>query len=117
MTMGNTTTQGLAEAVAEGIASRRQALTAHVTTGFFPPLPREYVAVAEAVLDALEDAGVVEDDDLGWDVIDPSVWQRDIDLPALNPMPREARVYDDGTGTATVAALFRALRLEYLVGV
>lgn len=105
--MGHASAEGFAEAVTEGTATLRQALAAHIRGNFFPALPIGYIDVAEQVLDALAEAGVTwEGDD------DPTVWQRTIDLPRLNPMPRRATIHDDGTGTATVGALFEALRLE-----
>lgn len=92
---------------AAGLAAHtdlRTAISLHLSSNFYPPLPQGYVQPAieaiEAYLDALPDLDVVTEP---------------IDLdPTLNPMPRLARVTDDGV-TISVASLISVLRLEAFI--
>lgn len=53
--MGATQAQGMADAVSEGLATLEQALTYHLRSNHYPPIPFEMVPVAIAAIEAYND--------------------------------------------------------------
>lgn len=113
--MGHTTALGYGEAAHAGLVSRRAAMTAHVTTNFFPALPAAYADVALSALGHLENAGLYMDFD-AIEVRDADVWDTLIPLPlGIDPLPREAVDLGNGGYAVTVREATRILRLDGLI--
>jgi hypothetical protein len=95
--MGSTYASGMAEAVAEGYATMRQAIAAHVMGNFYPALDREYVELAIVALDAAYEGD----------------WHAEVVLPeGLRAVPREAFIGEDGDVVVEAGTLIRILRLD-----
>lgn len=73
--MGELAAEGYAEAADESV-DLTALLTAHLLTNHYPPLPQEYVAVAEAALAKAQEAGPTRD---GFDA--PEVLEERVEWP------------------------------------
>lgn len=79
--MGNLQAMGYAEMVSDGSVRLTQALSAHLGSNFYPPLPQAYVAPLERAINRVN-AG-------------ENPWNSEIILPHdIDPRPRRSRVTD-----------------------
>lgn len=78
--MGSSNAAGMAEAVNDGL-DLSVALSWHLTSNHYPPLPHEYVEVAKQVIEALRE--------------DPTI-NEPIPLPEVALIPRQATRDEDG---------------------
>lgn len=93
--MGSLHAEEFADAVRSGSIGLRMALSFHIRTNFYPPLPNEYVDVAIEALDliATEDGG-------------------DVELPNVEILPRQAYKDDGGKWWCDAWTLVQILHLE-----
>lgn len=101
--MGNMHAAELAAGIAEGWASPRQALTVHLQSNHYPPLPDAYVALAQQ---AIEKANAGE-----WDEFLPL--SKEIVLSGV--LPRETRVRAGLGFVITVGEAVEILHLDVFI--
>lgn len=109
--MGNLQATAYAELVEDGTTSLELALSAHLQSNMYPPLPLGYVPLAVQALAAASEA--LWDADEGW--LDPEALEAEIEVPAaLDPRPRTL-THRDGLDWITAARLIEILHIEAFI--
>ena len=104
--MGNMQAAAYAELYAQGV---RSALSAHLTSNHYPPLPHAYLDVAQAALAKAVEAG--PDLDLG-EFDNPEVLEEEIEVPNTTEIiPRQSRRDEDGRIWVTVSTALEIMHL------